>query len=350
MSKINQQYEKLTFEQEIGRSGDILSGWQCNNPFSTEFISNVRNRSLKMDYRRYVYLDEEDRLLNRISGLHKKLDGVQPESIICGSGSTALLFAFVTHLKNLGIKKIFYVPPIYYTILPALERYGILAEPVSTSQPYELSFKMTLPKRRNSVLFISDPTWYSGTSISNETIKQLIRWQNETSSYIFVDGSMQYLSWSGKVGEDSSMLDPSLTFRLICPSKQLAINGFRFSYLLLPNLHYQKLAWAYANIYGAASVESVAFAYEAIKILSKRKMSTQLVKLAIERHSKLREQKIIESKINPDSGYFVFEKINKVIPKKHIVMNGRFFEQANFPGYTKINLLSPSIRLIFKSS
>ncbi len=248
MSKINQQYEKLTFEQEIGQSGNMLSGWQCQNPFVEELLTAVRNRSSKMDYKRYMYFDEDEKLLTKISTLHKKLDGVQPSCVLCGSGSTALLFTFITHLKNLGIKKVFYISPIYFTMLPALQRYGIQTKCVSQYHPYEKEFELNLPEGKQSVLLLSDPTWYSGTAISSEIMKELIEWQNRTSSYIFVDGSMQYLSWNKKTNEASSKLNPSLTFRLLCPTKQLAVNGFRFSYLLFPESHYRKLAWTYANM------------------------------------------------------------------------------------------------------
>jgi aspartate/methionine/tyrosine aminotransferase len=346
MSKINQQYEKLTFEQEIGQSGNMLSGWQCQNPFVEELLTAVRNRSSKMDYKRYMYFDEDEKLLTKISTLHKKLDGVQPSCVLCGSGSTALLFTFITHLKNLGIKKVFYISPIYFTMLPALQRYGIQTKCVSQYHPYEKEFELNLPEGKQSVLLLSDPTWYSGTAISSEIMKELIEWQNRTSSYIFVDGSMQYLSWNKKTNEASSKLNPSLTFRLLCPTKQLAVNGFRFSYLLFPESHYRKLAWTYANIYGSASVESIAFAYESILRLSNRKISERLINLSIERHSQLRQNKIIESEINPDCGYFVFEKIKKIIPEKHLVVNGNYFGQNNFKDYTKINLLSPSLNIL----
>lgn len=348
MSSIIQQYEKLTFEQEAGDSGNMVSGWQCDNPFVDDFLLQVRRRSAKMNYKRYLYFDEDEKLLNKISNLHLKLDGKTPENVLCGSGSTALLFAFITHLKNLGVKKVFFIPPIYFTIIPALQRYDIKVEAVANLQPYEKGFELNLPKEKNSFLLISDPIWYSGTKMSFDLMQEIIQWQQKTSSFIFVDGSMQYLSWDKKTEESSSKLNPSLTFRLLCPTKQLAVNGFRFSYLLIPELHYRKLAWTYANIYGAASAESIAFAYESIKQLSNRKLSQRLLNLAIERHSTLRAKGIIESDIVPNCGYFVFEKINKKLPKKHLAVNGSYFDQKNFPAYTKINLLSPSINLLEK--
>src|ERR1035437_1408296 len=134
---INEQYEKLAFEQEIRESGNILSGWQCENPFVDELQKAVKNRSSKMDYKRYMYFDEDEKLLNKIKTLHKNLDGVRPSCVICGSGSTSLIFAFITHLKNLDVKKVFYISPIYFTMLPALQRYGIQSERVSQYHPYE---------------------------------------------------------------------------------------------------------------------------------------------------------------------------------------------------------------------
>jgi aspartate/methionine/tyrosine aminotransferase len=346
MANTSPYYEKLAFEQTLESSGNFLSGWQSENPFIDGLFSAVQRRASQMDYRRYLYFDEDESLLTRISDLQFSLDGVRPQRILCGSGSTALIFAFLTYLKHLNITKVYYIPPIYFTVYDALERYGIELIPVSILQPFEEGFSMSLPYGEKSVMLLSNPVWYTGVSLPDNIIDDLKNWQNSTSSFIFIDGSLEYLSWDGSSVEKTSRFDPSFTFRLLCPSKQLAANGYRFAYMLTPNEDYRKLSWIYSNIHGSASVESVAFAYESISLLLKRDPRRLLIDFVKNRYERLMTDRIIESVIKPDCGYFMFGKVNLKISADQAVVDGKFFNQKNFPGYSKINLLSPSLSAI----
>ncbi len=349
-ANLNEYYERLAFDQEQGSSGAFLSGWQCDNPYLDEFIKAVHTRSLGIDRRRYLYFDEDDNLANGVLQLHFGLDGVAPQSVLFGAGSTPLIFTFATHLHKLGVKRVLYVPPVYFTLLNALERYAIRVEPVSLKQPFEQDFELNLPVETGCVLILSDPVWYTGTSIPHSVIAQIKQWQMDTQSYVFVDGSLQYLPWAGQRNEATSTLDPALTFRLVCPTKQLCSHGYRFAYILLPTDQYRSMAWTYANISGPATAESIAFAQEAISILPAGKVQRQLMSLVANRHRTLRTQGIISSAIEPSCGYFVFEKVLRRLPADHTEIDGRYFEQVNFPGYVKVNLLSPSIRLLLEAA
>jgi histidinol-phosphate/aromatic aminotransferase/cobyric acid decarboxylase-like protein len=343
---LNAHYENLAFELDDGNQGHFLSGWQCENPYVSDLLASIKNRSNSMDYRKYKYFDEDDELLNKIRGLHSSLDGVSPEAVLCASGSTSLLYSFVTYLKRRGINQIYYIPPIYFTLHIAFELYGICATPVSTQQPFEDEFSMELPDEKASVLFITDPIWYTGTQYSSEIINQISVWQKNTSSIVFVDGSLQYLPWNGIVWENTARLDPSYTFRLLCPSKQLSIHGYRFSYLLLPSSHERSMSWTYANIAGPAAADSIAFAHEAIEAVFDREVPAKLMQLVATRHAYLRTAGTIESDINPVCGYFVFEKIKISLPEDYVMVDGKFFNLSNYPRYNKINLLSPSLRML----
>jgi aspartate/methionine/tyrosine aminotransferase len=343
---LNAYYEKLAFELNDGDKGHFLSGWQCGNPFATEFLDAVRERAKRIDYQKYTYFDDDDELARRIGALHKAIDGVQPQCVLCGSGTTALLFAFVTYLQKIGVEKIHFIPPLYFTLHRAFAWYKIRAIPVSTQQPFEDGFSLNLPDENNSVLLLTDPVWYTGTPVPSGIIDEIAEWQQRTSSTVFVDGSLQYLPWNGVLDEPTARLSPSLTFRLICPSKQLSAHGYRFSYVLLPSAAEQNLAWTYSNIYGPASADSIAFAHEAVAAIANGSLPRKLTNLVAERHRYLREGKIIESELTPTCGYFVFEKINAPLPEGYKLIDGRFFDQKNYLGYTKINLLSPSLRLL----
>ena len=46
---------------------------------------------------------------------------------------------------------------------------------------------------------------------------------------------------------------------------------------------------------------------------------------------------------------FVFEKINVPLPEGYSIMDGKYFDLTSYSGYIKINLLSPSIHLLYNA-
>ena len=347
--RLNAYYEELAFDLNDGDQGHFLSGWQCENQCASDLLASVKERSNHIDYRKYQYFDEDEELTERIRIIHTSFDGVRPQGVLCAAGSTSLLYSFVTYLKRLGVNKIYYVPPIYFTLHIAYELYGIRSIPVSKQQPFEEEFLLGLPDENSCVLFLTDPIWYTGTKYSDEAMSEIAAWQKRTSSIVFVDGSLQYLPWSGVLRENTATLDPEYTFRLLCPSKQLSVHGYRFSYLLLPASHERGMAWTYANIAGPAPADSIIFAHEAMTAIADRKLPDRLMQVVSKRHKHFRTHNIIESEISPECGYFVFEKIKVPLPDGYSVINGRYFDLKNYSGYTKINLLSPSINILGSS-
>ncbi len=345
-ARLNAHYEKLAFELNDGDKGRFLSGWQCVNPYAEELIARVRARTAALDPIGYSYFDDERDLVTKVLDLHERLDAQRPQHAFCGSGATSLLFGFANYLRSLGVKRVYFLPPIYFTFQIALDRFGIRTIPLSESQPFEPGFMFNLPNVKDSVLIITDPVWYVGMPLARHVVSSIAEWQRETSSLVFVDGSLQYLSWSGSKEEATAQLDPSLTFRLVCPSKQVSVHGYRFAYVLVPSKHKQGFAWSYTNMMGPANVASIAFAYEALSALEIGDIPRSLITQVSGTHRRLREKGAISSPFDPQCGYFVFEKINIPLPEKYLLVDGRYFEQASYPEHVKINLLSPSIDLI----
>ncbi|UPT67966.1 MAG: hypothetical protein M0D57_04700 [Sphingobacteriales bacterium JAD_PAG50586_3] len=306
----------------------------------------MKERAKHINYGRYTYFDDELELSKKISDLHKELDGVEPQYVFCGSGSTSLLYGIAAYLNRKGTKKVYFIPPMYFTLHIAFDGFGIQTIPISDKHPFERDFKLELPIEEGSVLILIDPIWYAGAPISPDIINEISLWQKKTKSTVIVDGSLQYMAWDHSTMEPTAQLDPYLTFRLICPSKQLSSHGYRFSYVLLPILEKQSFAWTYTNMFGSANADSVAFGHEAIEEIRKRTIPNKIMDLASYRHSLLRSKSAIESVYNPSCGYFIFEKINVKLPQDYIKVDGKYFDQDNFPGYTKINLLSPSINIL----
>jgi histidinol-phosphate/aromatic aminotransferase/cobyric acid decarboxylase-like protein len=345
---LNQYYESLAFDLDDGDKGHFLSGWQCDNPFASAFLDRVAERASAIDHRKYVYFDDDEELVALIRAFHARVDRREPEAVLCGAGTTPLLFALVTYLHARGITRVHFVPPLYFTLHRAFALYGIEAVPVSWTHPFEEAFELALPNENASALFLTDPVWYAGKALTAEAVQAIAAWQERTGSLVIVDGSLQYLQWAGSAAELTAHLDPSRTFRLVCPSKQLCVHGYRFSYVLLPNALERSVGWTYSNIAGPVGADSVSFAREAVAAIEAEDLARKLVNLAADRHRALRDARVIGARVTPDAGYFVFEKINIELPPNYKVVDGRYFNQKNLPDHVKINLLSPSIDLLMR--
>ena len=227
----------------------------------------------------------------------------------------------------------------------AMRLFGIRSRQVSARHAFEEDFKMNLPDKR-TFLFLTDPVWYAGVPVPKHVLDHIGIWQERTGSTVLVDGSFQYMPWNKTAFEATAHLDPSKTIRLISPSKSLCVAGYRFAYLLGPSDLRSKISHTYTNIYASASADTVAFGHEAIRAMEKREITNKLTDVIRFRHQRLRNQGKIESGLSPTCGYFVFEKLKYHLPSGYVRMGGEFFDQPRYPGYARINLLSPSFYLL----
>lgn len=335
----------LEVEHDDGDKGNFLFGWQCENPFAHELIARTAERSSGLNRVQYSYLEEDAELVEKIRGLHEALDGIRPIDAFCGAGATALLVTFAAHLRSEGVEEIYFIPPIYFSLHFAMRLFGIRARPVSSRHAFEPGFTMSLPEKRTHMV-LTDPVWYAGLPVPLPAIEEIGRWQARTGSSVLIDGSFQYMPWNGAVHEATARLDPSRTIRLISPSKSLCIAGYRFAYLLMPSFLRPKISNTYTNIYASASVDTIAFGHEAIDAMAARELTNKLVEIIRRRHNKLRRDRKTESVLSATCGYFVFEKLVQDLPSYYVQMGGEFFDQTRYPGYTRINLLSPSFHLL----
>ena len=291
-------------------------------------------------------METDQELALSVVALHRQLDGVSPEAALCAaSGGTSILFAFCYWLARSDTKEVFYVPPIYFTLLNGLRQFQIRARALSGYHSFEENFTLRLPEAK-TVLIIADPVWYAGIPVPESLIAAVSEWQQRTGSLVFVDGSFQYMRWDNRIHEPTSRLVPAQTIRLVSATKSLVIHGYRFAYALLPNAIKPKFSNSYANICGPATAGNLAFAYEAISALRERTMTESLIARASGRHKALRERHVIESPLRPSAGYFVFEKLSVKLPDDSLRMDGKYFGQPRFPGHTRINLLSTKFHLL----
>ncbi|HEV7780804.1 MAG TPA: hypothetical protein VGO58_06040 [Chitinophagaceae bacterium] len=178
----------------------------------------------------------------------------------------------------------------------------------------------------------------------------LKEWQGSTGSTIIVDGSFQYFKWDGSKLEISSKLDKQKTLRLICPTKAIATHGFRFSYLLVSHDKYDGFDYILDNICGSSTYSDIADSTKCMEILLSQKSNSDLVAYARNQFQKLRDSDAVEDVIEPDSGYFIFGRLNKRYRNRFRVMEGEYFQQKNYPDYVRINLLSSCVNKILEGA
>lgn len=345
VSELLARHADLEATHGDGDGGCFLSGWQCENPWIGDVTSAVEQEAARLAAEKYFYFDDDAQIVNGLMRLHERFDGSRPQEIVCGAGASTLIFTFCAWLRANGRQDVFYLPPLYFSLHFALRLFGIRARAISGRHPYEPDFSINLPDKP-SILIVTDPIWYAGLSLDVGLVDKIREWQKRTNSTVFVDGSFQYLRWHDTNNEATASLDPTLTVRLVCATKIIAAHGFRFAHAMLPSAIFGEFKHIYSNIFGSASLESIAFGRAAAKIMLTGHVRKNLMQLASSRHAKLRRTGAICSELNPNCGYFVFEKINRQLPANTLLMEGKYFEQRRYAGYYRINLLSPSIGLL----
>jgi aspartate/methionine/tyrosine aminotransferase len=339
------RYEELEALYGDGPSGNFLSGWQCVNPWSETVQRRIDSVRSGIDGSKYFYFDDDGLIAASLSDLHRDVDGVAPQSILCGEGASSLIFTFCAWLRQTEVTEIFYVPPLYFTFHYALRLFGIHARPVAGKHSFEAGVVWNLPTA-TAVLLVCDPVWYAGIPLGEAQVARLIDWQRTTGSVIIVDGSFQYMRWNDTLRESTAHLDLDRTMRLICPTKSLAVHGYRFAYATVPAIWRNDLSVMHSNSYGSVAADNMAFAKVAASLLRERRVTASLMQLTSERHRALRASRKIAAAWQPACGYFIFERIIAPLLSDVPLMDGSYFEQRRYEDHVRINLLSPSISIL----
>lgn len=326
----------------------FVSEWNCLNPFSSEYLQNITNMHIPPHREaEYVYFKDDYYLSSLISKFHV-LSGerlVQHEEIMVGAGSTPLIASFCLWMKKHDLKDFLYLPPLYYTFYYFSELFGIHPRPISSKQAFEDTVSIRLPNKR-SVLVICDPIWYVGAKLRNDLIEEISEWQAKTGSTIFVDGSFQYTAWDLSHAERTNIFDPDLTFRLVCPTKALAIHGYRFSYLLLPRTEKPTFIYLHDNLTGATPLRNLIFAQQAMMTMTSDQSNNKIISHVASLFQKLKSTGSIEPIVTPDCGYFIFAKPTRPTVN-HIAMGQTYFDLSGYPDFIRINLLAPNLHEVF---
>lgn len=297
----------------------------------------------------YVFPDTNRKLNTAIEEFHIK-EGLPKDSFVVfiGEGSTPMIAAMVLFARKIGFKKIYSIFPLYFTIHKMCDAINMDILPCNDDFTCFKNVKLKLPKQK-SFLFITDPIWSIGRHYSDGVFKQLAKWQKDTGSIVFVDGSFSYMDWDTSIKKEPSIiLDPGLTLRLVCPTKALCLHGLRFSYLLCP----KKFSKEVARISIANTGSSCYFGH-----LQRERIFNKMIErkpnpvglFASERYQILKD-KFLENNIEhivPDCGFFMFADLDNILKKKkarhkYYWLNNVAIDvlSPKYKGYAKINLIA----------
>ncbi|GAA2678562.1 aminotransferase class I/II-fold pyridoxal phosphate-dependent enzyme [Actinoplanes palleronii] len=327
--------------------GKFLSGWETVNPF--EYVPHTYSAD-QMEC--YDILSEAADLATLIQDFHANADGIEiaPNSIYMTNGSSPLLLTIFLFAQAQGITEIFYVPPIYYSCYYFAQRLGIRLTPIST-MPLHGDADLRLPTERSTLLFC-DPIWMAGTKVHEKHFDRIRDWQADTGSLVFVDGTFQYTQWDQpRAPEQTSRLLPDLTVRLVCPTKSLAVHGVRFAYLIYPERFKEDIRYPCSNITGSTSTIGYLQAVAIMKALNSAEGNALLTGHIARQHRRLLSDGLIGPEMaTPNASYFTFAVVGDNIRRECLTMDERHFGLHGWPGYIRVNLLSPYWETIAGSS
>lgn len=341
MTKVNFELDTLLKDTQFQES--FISHWDCSHPYYKNFFDEITlgNGSIQ----KYIYLNNDLPLISNISRFHELNENIKysEKEIIASTGATKIISVFFTWLKLTNTQYIYYVPPLYYSFHFFANVHKIRLRPITRNQLYEKQVTLNLPDKK-CILIITDPIWYAGVTIKRSVIKRLNSWQQYTGSTIFIDGSFQYYKWNKSKFEFTSQLDSKKTMRLVCPSKSIASNGIRCSYLLLPKDLYTIFEYILDCQNGSYNETEILSARQCLRILIAEKSNSDLITFTKKQYENLIKKEIILEHIKPNCGYFIFAKLNNTYNKKFNSMDGLYFEQKKFKDYKRINLLNSIVQ------
>jgi histidinol-phosphate/aromatic aminotransferase/cobyric acid decarboxylase-like protein len=320
----------------------FVSDWNGAHPFVQQYLGDFLDRPVGSlgPLTRYSHLEEDRTLEDELRLLHRDRYGEPCTSdvgYLPGAGSAAFLATMLFRARQLGLNRLCYLPPVYNSAIYLIQEMGFEvqrgAADVDFAEPV-----LELPAQR-CVLWMTDPVWFAGRPVRQPAIEEIGRWQQHTGSIVIVDGTFQYQQWDGTRRERSADLDPALTYRLVCPTKALAIHGFRFAYLIAPRGHMEEVTALHSRLHGAAGVADRAFAHRATETLRSERHNTDLIAHARQQYRALLDAGSLAEWIEPESGYFVFGRCTA--PGETLRgMGPECFEVGGHPGYLRVNVLS----------
>lgn len=338
-------HHQLDFDCRDRRGRVFISDWYCEHPFIREIIPPTPMAPTSSDVANYYFQNDGKELHGKIQKFHERRneEGYEPGCIFVSAGLTPLITAQMFMLRRRGIRKVYYVRPLYYTYYFQAASLGIELIAVNEEPQIAVNDQETLdlPTEPDQWLLLCDPVWYMGKPVSHGSIAQVREWQERTSGFVMVDGGFQYQKWNDPFGaEDSAWLIRDRTMRNVCPTKSVAVHGPRFAYSLIPSEMFEELRYCYSNTSGAGSIFDRDAANWIMDWLNRSESNAPLLTFMKNRHEALVSLGLIEDPLGAEASYFCFVKASGD-PSRFIAMDEKFFDATGFAGYIRFNLLLP---------
>jgi histidinol-phosphate/aromatic aminotransferase/cobyric acid decarboxylase-like protein len=326
----------------------FISDWYCEHPFAVDIIpSSVAAEISPFELLSYQFHNDDYAIPCLIQEFHGKKgeNSCSEDAIFTAAGLSPLIAAQMLLLHRRGVRRVYYVRPLYYTFYFFAETFGIELVPVNDHPLLDESETLRLPTDSRQWLLLSDPIWFAGRNVHESHISHVILWQEKTGGTVLVDGAFQYQRWSqNQRPEQTARLDPALTLRNVCPTKAAAVHGIRFAYALIPVNLREELRYCYSNTAGSASAYDK-YAAQAIMLWLNRPSSNEtLLNLVCRRHSAMTKAGFFDDPIGAGASYFCFVRV-PVDSSFLITMDQTFFDTVKYPDLVRFNLLLPKTEL-----
>ncbi|GAA3142877.1 aminotransferase class I/II-fold pyridoxal phosphate-dependent enzyme [Streptomyces echinatus] len=323
----------------------FVSDWNGEHPFARSFLGELADVPVGAlgALGTYSHMDEDTELAAAVADLHVRRYGepsVTARRCVPGAGATSFLTTLLLYQFLDGVRELAYLPPVYYNAGWWIRRLGFTVHRVAPDVDFVEDVPLRLPTGR-CLLWLTDPVWFAGVPVGRATLDAIRDWQCRTGSTVIVDGTFQYMGWDGAGPEATEWLDPDLTFRLVCPTKTLALHGFRFAYALVPERCATAFAELHGRLHGAAGLADRRFAHRAVAVLGAGDGALPLMRFAEARYRRLRAGGALPDAVEPVGGYFVFGR-PEVAAHRIAGMDIACFGGSGHPGFVRVNLLNPS--------
>jgi histidinol-phosphate/aromatic aminotransferase/cobyric acid decarboxylase-like protein len=327
----------------------FISDWYCDHPYVDHVMrAEIAGRPAGNSVVAYYFQNDDLTLHHQIVKFHANHGerDYGPEQVFVSAGLSSLITAQIMLLARRGVRKLYYVRPLYYTYYFLAQTLGIELVAVNDAPAIESGAPLELPAARGEWLIVCDPVWFLGKSASADAIDNIRQWQQATGGMVLVDGAFQYQRWAeNNRPEESSRLVLGQTLRNLCPTKAVAVHGPRFAYSLIPAEFFEELRYCYANTAGSGSAFDRDAAVRIMAYLNARDSNTRLVELMSARYRFLQSESLIDDPVGADASYFCF--VRTPVPRRQmIVMDQTFFDIDCFPDLVRMNLLLPLHTLV----
>jgi histidinol-phosphate/aromatic aminotransferase/cobyric acid decarboxylase-like protein len=326
----------------------FVSDWYCEHPFAEEVIpATARNGLTADELLPYHFQNDTDIVHAEIQSFHRIREGRElgRSNIFVAAGLSPLITAQMLMLRRRGVRRIYYVRPLYYTYYFLAESLGMTLVPVNDNPLVDSVEELRLPVESDTWLVMCDPVWYMGRNIDHLQIDAIRQWQVDRSGMIIVDGAFQYQRWVDNLDpEPTSSLLPEQTLVNLCPTKSAAVHGPRFAYAVIPADLHEELRYCYANTAGSGSIFDRTAAASIMRWLNSAASNTILIDRIRQRHTAMTAMTLLTDPIGARASYFCF--VSVPVDECHLItMDQRFFDTTSLPGLVRFNLLLPLTEL-----